>query len=1080
LHPHYPVQVGPRLAKRNTHSKAWTEELKHWTDLFAGRDDVKEEAKRAAKRTGDREYYDTLEDCRANNKAIADKELSAEIAAYKDQRRATLMLRADQEVAGEERELVRQAAVRLGLINPLEPEPLPPVPKRVRNEPRSHTAALALKDARSRSASLTPMRKRGRSASLDTPRQSTFQAHTEPSPCHSAGDDDTPMNSPSESLTGSQIAQVKQELVEDDPLRGLRSSSHCPDNAMTDDSPSPKPDWPSAAHSRHATPAPDFARLPSHFTPAPDMPPNTNPFTARLGGNDEDDGPAPSDRTPTAEPDPAMAAAHHITNAVRHEVEQRLNPIVLQLNSLTGLMQRLSNKVFSAPAVATKAVPPPAAPTPARTQNISHPTIPVSKDTPVPRIPTTNSQRMPDTVTVPSHIPVTDAMSEDPRPVPSLEPVDAVMFPSLEETRLAIPSRRVKRNAENKAVREEQRRSVPGATRPTPTPLPAPHVARVDDDDSHIPLRTSRVRPMFASVATQKAMKDHQTATTTGNQARAVQNRSKSGQAKSVLSSEDSVTHATIIRHGGLPDAEAERALRAKPPHFLVQAAQRALDRLSRQAPRILHGSWSLNYDQTRNFSLVLSGLIPARELLKYKTQLCEPFLGAETDLVPARGWSWAQLRNVPTVDEDGLVWSPKDLFHTFIANPCFAEALICAPPHWQGNPVFSGKEASTVFVAYIDEGNLISQRASKEGVYMFGRQVAFIHCGDSPTLVQCSRCHMLGHYATSTRCKAPVNSIKCYRCVAAHDGRQHDYECTKTHTVPGKCDCVLKCLLCGDKNHHCRSQKCPKRGPGPSGIAKLPAHPGTDESRTGNRKATADDAPRQKRQSKGSTGKGNSKVTYTNHDAVMTVPAGACANDPEKNNILCECCPPPSIVNFINRYLGTPEATDKTMVRSYPRARPISSKGKGLVDIHGEITARKKYGTATLREKSVELDIALHDEDEIEQLLAEGETATMHSKLTPEELNYGCPLPQQWGLEEAGPSTGWETTEDMATVIAIHPDAHLVCDTAEIAEIRRRTFQRSDDQGWTQRGHPNMIVRAAAESPKTANRFNALTNRND
>jgi quinol monooxygenase YgiN len=1069
--------------RARAHSKAWTEELKHWTDLFAGRDNVKEEAKRAAKRTGDREYYDTLEDCHANNKAIADKELSTEIAAYKDQRRAVLMLRADQEVAREERELVRQAAVRLGLIDPLGQEPSPPVPKRARNEPRSHTAALALKDARSRSASLSTVRKRGRSASLDTPRQSTFQAHTEPSPCPSAGDDDTPMNSPSESLTGSQIAQVKQELVEDDPLRGLRSSSHCPDNAMTDDSPSPpKPDWPSAAHSRHATPAPDFARLPSHFTPAPDMSPNANPFTARIGGNDEDDGPAPSDRTPTGEPDPAMATAHHITNAVRHEVEQRLNPIVLQLNSLTGLMQRLSDKVFSAPAVATKAAPPSAAPTLARTQNVSHPTIPVSKDTPVPRVPATNSRGMPDTVTVPSHIPVTDAMLEDPRPVPSLEPVDAAMFPSLEETRLAIPSCRVKRNAENKAAREEQRRSVPGATGPTPTPLPAPHVARIDDDNGHIPLRTSRVRPMFASVATQKAMKDHQTATTTGNQARAVQGRSKSGQAKSVPSTEESVTHATIIRHGGLPDAEAERALCAKPTHFLVQAAQRALDRLLRQSPRILHGSWSLNYDQTRNFSLVLSGHIPARELLKYKTQLCEPFLGAETDLVPARGWSWAQLRNVPTVDEDGLVWSPKDLFHTFITNPCFAEALICAPPHWQGNPIFSGKEASTVFVAYIDEGNLISQRASKEGVYMFGRQVAFIHCGDSPTLVQCSRCHMLGHYATSTRCQAPVNSIKCYCCGAAHNGRQHDYECTKNHKVPGKCDCVLKCLLCGDKNHHCRSQKCPKRGPGPSGIAKLPAHPETDESQTGDRKATADDT-RQKRQSKGSTGKGKSKVPYTNHDAVMTVPAGACANDPEKNNILCECCPPPSIVNFINRYLGAPEATDNAPTRSYPRARPVSSKGKGLVDIHSEITARKKYGTATLREKSAELDIALHDDKEIEQLLAEGETATMYSKLTPEELNYGCPLPQQWGLEEAGPSTGWETTEDTATVIAIHPEAHLVCDTAEIADIRRKTFQRSDDQGWTQRGHPNMIVRAAKDTPKTpnpANPFNVLADRND
>jgi hypothetical protein len=49
---------------------------------------------------------------------------------------------------------------------------------------------------------------------------------------------------------------------------------------------------------------------------------------------------------------------------------------------------------------------------------------------------------------------------------------------------------------------------------------------------------------------------------------------------------------------------------------------------------------------------------------------------------------------------------------------------------------------------------------------------------------------------------------------------------------------------------------------------------------------------------------------------------------------------PPPSIVNFINRYLGALETSNSAQTRSYPQARPISSKGKGLVDIHSEITA--------------------------------------------------------------------------------------------------------------------------------------------
>jgi hypothetical protein len=286
----------------------------------------------------------------------------------------------------------------------------------------------------------------------------------------------------------------------------------------------------------------------------------------------------------------------------------------------------------------------------------------------------------------------------------------------------------------------------------------------------------------------QKVVAQHQKATTTGNQARAVQGRSKAGHRQTVQPNEQSITYATVIRHGGLPNREKERVLWAKPPHFLVQAAQRALDRLSRFPVQILHSNWSLNYNQTRNFSYVLAGVILARDLLALKTQLCDPFLGAPTDLVPAHGWSWAQLHNVPTVNEDGNVWTPKDLYNTFIVNPCFQDVLICAPPHWQGNPITSGKETSTVFVAYIDDGHFITQRATNEGVYMFGVQVHFIHCGDSPTLIQCSRCHMISHYATSDRCKAPQNVLKCYRCGGTHDRRKHDYECLQPHKVLGDC----------------------------------------------------------------------------------------------------------------------------------------------------------------------------------------------------------------------------------------------------------------------------------------------------
>jgi hypothetical protein len=217
--------------------------------------------------------------------------------------------------------------------------------------------------------------------------------------------------------------------------------------------------------------------------------------------------------------------------------------------------------------------------------------------------------------------------------------------------------------------------------------------------------------------------------------------------------------------------------------------------------------------------------------------------------------------------------------------------------PHWQGSPITSGKDASTVFIVYINEGNLITQRATNEGVYMFSAQVTFIHCGDSPTLIQCSRCHMLSHYTTSSRCADLINTIKCFRCGGPHDGCQHDYECPQKHAIPGKCDCKLKCLLCGGLDHHCCSQKCPWQGPGPSGINKLPALTETDQS-SGKAKGVA--PQRQKQLSKGQRTKLPPRVPYTNHDVAMNVPAGACANDPEKSNILCNCCPLPSITKWV------------------------------------------------------------------------------------------------------------------------------------------------------------------------------------
>jgi hypothetical protein len=115
------------------------------------------------------------------------------------------------------------------------------------------------------------------------------------------------------------------------------------------------------------------------------------------------------------------------------------------------------------------------------------------------------------------------------------------------------------------------------------------------------------------------------------------------------------------------------------------------------------------------------------------------------------------------------------------------------------------------VITAILDADNSVCQRASSEGVCMFGRQVKFVRAGSSPSLVQCLRCHEIGHYYTSPKCQWTTSH--CYRCGGDHDAHDHSFECKKAHKVVGVCDCTPKCILCKGSGHHAREKQCPMRG---------------------------------------------------------------------------------------------------------------------------------------------------------------------------------------------------------------------------------------------------------------------------
>jgi hypothetical protein len=322
--------------------------------------------------------------------------------------------------------------------------------------------------------------------------------------------------------------------------------------------------------------------------------------------------------------------------------------------------------------------------------------------------------------------------------------------------------------------------------------------------------------PIFTAVVTAGAIDQQLHDSNKAHQAQGAQSwgpsgRTKPGHSRAPLG----FTDVVVTHNGGSDNEEAKQAFCCKNPVDIVQAAQCTLNKALRNPPLILQGRWLETVAKTGNFVYHFAGKLSTEAVLSFLACLLENFPG-EAWLVPTKGWTWVQLRGVDvSYTEDGVayLYDGQDLLKAFAANPCFQGADIFVPPHWQGNPLNFKGPVATVIVAIGDVGNTRCQRASLEGVCMFGQQVKFVQAGDSPSLVQCSRCHKLRHYFSSPKCCLAADAVRCYKCGGPHDSCTHDFKCTKTHKVVGKCDCMPKCLLCKQAGHDACNKKCPLQG---------------------------------------------------------------------------------------------------------------------------------------------------------------------------------------------------------------------------------------------------------------------------
>jgi hypothetical protein len=431
-------------------------------------------------------------------------------------------------------------------------------------------------------------------------------------------------------------------------------------------------------------------------------------------------------------------------------------------------------------------------------------------------------------------------------------------------------------------------------------------------------------------------------------------------------------TEVVVTRNGGLDDFEAETAFQRRSPVDIVQAAQHSLHKASRNPPLILRGRWTENVAKTGNFVYRLVGDIPLPTLLACKEQLCEPFPEGDVWIVPTKGWTWVQLRGVDVSyleDDVDYVYEGTQLLEAFAANPCFQGADIMVPAHFQGNPSNFSHRTAMVIAAISDPDNSRCQRAASEGVCMFGRQVKFVRAGDSPSLVQCSRCHQIGHYFSSPKCRLPPGDNKCFCCGGPHHSDNHDFECNGSHVVQGVCNCPKKCILCKGTGHMARDKACPRRGdfapPRLQRPAPIEETPGVDS-----RMVTPPAVSRAKaRTLPAGKGKGVAKadsvakgVELALQDASASVPEGICAKM-GVYTLLCFCCPMPDVETYCKLYVH--EEGDN----------PIrSSLGRSIIDLHTEFTTRKGAQEAAIRAAQSSHSKVFHQDEELAVVIAQCE----------------------------------------------------------------------------------------------------------
>jgi hypothetical protein len=273
------------------------------------------------------------------------------------------------------------------------------------------------------------------------------------------------------------------------------------------------------------------------------------------------------------------------------------------------------------------------------------------------------------------------------------------------------------------------------------------------------------------------------------------------------------VTEVTVIRDGGFLNCDSEGQIRSRAADAIVREVRYKMARAVAKPIPLRAGRWSIHPRSKGNFVYSFEGDIPFSLIQSYKRLLLDPFFGSG-ELCPSMGWTRFLVHGVPIWDEENFGnFTSEAILEEVRTMPGLKKATFAMQPRWL-KPLDNVESLySSITFALSDPSGKTTSTLLNGRAALFGKEVTVRKWVDKPALIQCSRCHALGHNRSSKTCQLSKDSVKCYKCGLAHRSESHDQHCSRKHAVAGICDCQnFKCLNCHNRGHNCRDVRCPAR----------------------------------------------------------------------------------------------------------------------------------------------------------------------------------------------------------------------------------------------------------------------------